>query len=116
MKRRLIRLATSLGTAAALVVLGAVAAGADPTHHYLGTEYDLGGVTQPINGAQPAIDAKADQITAATDAMLRDVAAQRATLPFGSIDPDPQPRPQKSRAVPRPTSLWHRRPTHQLDR
>jgi hypothetical protein len=94
MKRRLIRLATSLGTAAVLVVLGAVPAGADPTHHYIGTEYDLGGATQPISGAQPAIDAKADQITAATDAMLRDVAAQRATLPYGSIDPDPHPRPQ----------------------
>jgi len=78
-------------TAAVLLTAAPAAAQGQPTYH--GTEYDQGGTSQPISGAQPAIDAKADQITAATDAMLRDVAAQRATLPYGSIDPDPHPRP-----------------------
>jgi len=103
MRRRLIRLATSLGTAAALVVLGAVPAGADPTHHYIGTEYDLGGATQPIDGPQPGVDALAGQITSSTDAMLAELTQERAKLPYS--DPDvAQPGRPTLATYPRPDS------------
>jgi hypothetical protein len=78
-------------TAAALITASPAAA---QGNSYTGTEYDQGGTSRPVSGPQPAIDAQADQITATTDAMLRDVARQRATLPYGSIDADPHARPQ----------------------
>ncbi|GIH14879.1 hypothetical protein [Rugosimonospora africana] len=104
--RRALSAATAAVTAAAVTaaVLIAATPAAAQGHRttYTGTEYDQGGTSQPISGQQPAIDAKADQITATTDAMLRDVARQRATLPYGSIDSDPHTRPQLT-TYPAPT-------------
>lgn len=62
---------------------------AQPAGPVIGVEYDQsssGGTSTPIDGSLPAVDAMADQITSSTDAMLRDVARERASLPYGSID------------------------------
>lgn len=60
----------------------------------VGTEYDQGGATQTIDGRLPAVDGLADQITSSTNAMLQDVARERATLPYGSIATSGHSRPQ----------------------
>ncbi|HEX6446092.1 MAG TPA: hypothetical protein VF053_13445 [Streptosporangiales bacterium] len=85
---------TALVTGIAMAALFAAAPAQANDRSYVGTEYDQGGTTRTIDGPQPAMDALADQITATTDAMLRDVAKQRATLPYGQIYPAPHPRPQ----------------------
>jgi hypothetical protein len=75
----------ALVAVAGLVTATPATAGGIP---YQGTEYDRGGTTQATDGPQPTVDALADRITSTTDAMLRDVARQRATLPYGRIDAD----------------------------
>jgi hypothetical protein len=52
---------------------------------YVGTEYDQGGASQPIDGPVPSVDRLANRITASTNQMLADVARERATLPYGRI-------------------------------
>jgi hypothetical protein len=79
-----------LTTLAAALLLGTVAAPAAATapqpSGYVGTEYDLGGLSRPIAGAQPGVDALADQITSSTNGMLRDLAQHRAMLPYSGKD------------------------------
>ena len=53
---------------------------------YHGTEYDLGGVSSPIDGPMPAVDDLADSITAATADTLREVAREREMLPYSTQD------------------------------
>ncbi len=65
-----------------------------PDRHYVGTEYDQGGVTRTIDGALPAVDDLADDIIHSTDQTVRDIARERATLPYGQIYPDAHPRTQ----------------------
>ena len=81
----------ALGAVAAIVaaMAGPIASRASAVNEYVGTQYDLGGTTTPIDGAVPAVDTLADEITQATDLALADVAARRATLPYGQIYPDP---------------------------
>ncbi|HZC26689.1 MAG TPA: hypothetical protein VE287_06680, partial [Actinopolymorphaceae bacterium] len=89
--------------AAVVVLVTAIPAGADGIPYH-GTEYDQGGATRAIDGPQPAVDALADHITDATDAMLRDVARQRNTLPYGQIDPDPG-APEQLTTYPAPAGM-----------
>jgi hypothetical protein len=88
---------TAALTALALLPGTARATGSSATpdaRHYVGTEYDQGGSATPINGPLPSVDALADSIAQNTDAALADVAAQRATLPYGEIYPAGPQRPQ----------------------
>jgi hypothetical protein len=85
------------GAGAALLALALVtpaSAQAHPTGRYQGVEYDQGGTSTPIDGSLPATDRLADQITSTTNAMLRGVARERATLPYGDIYGPAHPRPQ----------------------
>jgi len=82
-----------ISVAAALVPATLPAQAGAAGARYQGTEYDQGGVTRPINGPLPQVDQLADQITRSTEDMLREVAAERATLPYGRLDRDSH-RPQ----------------------
>lgn len=64
------------------------AAASAPTD-YVGTQYDESGTTTPIAGQAQTVDALADSIAAQTAAAADEIAAQRATLPYGRIAPDP---------------------------
>jgi Glycosyl hydrolases family 28 len=77
----------AVAAAFALVFTPAAAFASGPGAHarYVGTEYDQGGTTTAINGPVPAVDELADQITQSTDQSLKDIAAKRATLPYGQI-------------------------------
>jgi hypothetical protein len=68
--------------------LGAAPAGSGAP--YTGVEYDQGGVTRPVDGPLPQVDELADRITGSTEEMLREVAGERATLPYGGLDLDSQ--------------------------
>jgi hypothetical protein len=72
--------ALSLGT-----LLTATPAAAHRPLRLTGTEYDQGGTSSPIQGRLRATDRLADQITSTTDKMLRNVARERARLPYGRI-------------------------------
>jgi hypothetical protein len=52
---------------------------------YVGKQYDYGGSVTPINGGLPTVDAIADSIASSTAATETDIAAHRATLPYGDI-------------------------------
>jgi hypothetical protein len=54
---------------------------------YVGHQYDYGGTDTPINGTLDTVDSIADSITTSTQATEADVAAHRATLPYGDISP-----------------------------
>jgi hypothetical protein len=82
-----------ISVAAALVPATLPAQAGAAGARYQGTEYDQGGVTRPINGPLPQVDQLADQIPRSTEDMLREVAAERATLPYGRLDRDSH-RPQ----------------------
>ncbi len=73
---------TAILTAITLATAPSAAAGGDA---YQGTEYDQGGMTQAIDGPRPDVDALADGITARTNAMLAEVARERARLPYGRV-------------------------------
>jgi hypothetical protein len=81
---------------AAMVLLFAAPAHAN---RYVGTEYDQGSITRPIDGRVPEVDALAGEITRTTGAMLRDVARERAQLPYGDID-TPRQAPLKTYPAP----------------
>jgi hypothetical protein len=88
--KRVLVLAVAIGVGVA--ALGAVPAGAQPAHRYVGTEYHQGGAVTPVDGPLPQVDATADQITRRTDAVARQVAAHRSQLAYGEITP-PRQRP-----------------------
>jgi hypothetical protein len=73
--------AALLGAAALTIPTSAAADGVN----YVGTQYNYGGTTSPIDGPQPQVDQLANSITATTNQMLADVARERARLPYGSI-------------------------------
>jgi hypothetical protein len=80
--------AAALLVAAAVIAPVGVAAAAPGGHHnadYVGTEYDQGGTSRPIDGPQPSITRLANSISATTNRMLADVARDRARLPYGDI-------------------------------
>lgn len=54
---------------------------------YQGNRYDFGGVRTEIDGEVPEVDAIANSITASAAQTVQQVAAARATLPYGGIDP-----------------------------
>jgi hypothetical protein len=58
---------------------------------YVGTEYDHGGATVPIDGPQIAVGQAAQSIVRSTDATLRQIAADRSRLRYGGISPRPGP-------------------------
>jgi hypothetical protein len=96
MRKRLARV-TLLLTATGLLVTGLLTAGPAAAAHardYVGTEYDQGGTSTPVDGPLPAVDQLADDITDTTNDMLREVAQERATLPYGNIDALRPGRPQ----------------------
>jgi hypothetical protein len=80
--------AALLGLATLICPTIAVAAAAPPGvgGNYVGTEYDQGGITQPIDGPVPSVNQLANQITASTNRMLAGLARERAALPYGRID------------------------------
>ncbi len=59
--------------------------------HYVGTEYHQGGAVTTVDGPQPDVAQAAAEITRSTDATLAQIAAHRATLPYGDITPRPGP-------------------------
>ncbi|MGI8880197.1 MAG: hypothetical protein ACR2KJ_06730 [Jatrophihabitans sp.] len=84
---------TMFATVAALAVAVLVTTAAPASAHgsrYTGTQYDQGGAVTAIDGALPDVDALADSITASTDQTVREVAAHRAQLAYGEIDPPRQ--------------------------
>jgi hypothetical protein len=58
---------------------------------YVGTEYDHGGATVPIDGPQTAVAQQADEIIRSTDATLAQIAAHRSQLRYGAISAPPGP-------------------------
>lgn len=81
----------SLGTA-----LAAPAATAEESvsgGSYVGVEYNQGGSTRPIDGRVAEVDGLADEITQSSRDMLRELARERAKLPYGGADNDSN-RPQ----------------------
>jgi hypothetical protein len=62
--------------------------GGSPTE-YVGVQYDFGGATTPISGLVPEVDAIADSIAASAKQTVAEIAAERAKLPYGGLDPDP---------------------------
>jgi hypothetical protein len=52
---------------------------------YVGTEYDQGGVTKPIDGPEPGVAKLADRITRVTNQAVQQIARDRAALPYGQI-------------------------------
>ncbi len=86
MKTRLA--ATALLGAAALLLTAAPASA--QSRHYQGTRYDQGGSVSPVDGPLSSVDSLADSITASTDQTAREVAAHRAQLAYGDIDPPRQ--------------------------
>jgi glycosyl hydrolase family 28 len=75
-----------------------------PTGSYTGTEYDQGGVTQPINGPEPSVDAMAGNITQVTNQAVQQVDRDRAQLPYGQIYPGPH-APEQLTSYPAPTGI-----------
>ena len=67
---------------------GAGATATAPTS-YVGTQYDHGGTTTPIAGQVKTVDDLADSIVTQTAAAEAEISAQRGTLPYGRIAPDP---------------------------
>jgi hypothetical protein len=82
MARFKILTAALVSTAALLTPSPAAAHSEGP---YVGVEYDQGGAGRPVDGRLPDVERLADDVTRSTDAMLRDVAAERASLPYGDI-------------------------------
>ncbi|HEX6446091.1 MAG TPA: hypothetical protein VF053_13440 [Streptosporangiales bacterium] len=80
------RWSTTLAASALAAVLLLPAPALAQGGRYIGTEYDLGGVSNPIDGPQPEVDALAGQITESTDHTLRELAAVRSTLPYSEPD------------------------------
>jgi hypothetical protein len=74
--------------AVAFVPAPALAKPGGPGGSYVGVEYDQGGVTRAIDGPLPQVDQLAERITQSTAAMLRDVARERDSLPYGRLDED----------------------------
>ncbi|HEX6499056.1 MAG TPA: hypothetical protein VF054_08505 [Micromonosporaceae bacterium] len=96
--------AVSVTAALVLTVVGIGPASADE-HPYTGTEYDRGGTTTSVDGPVPAVDALADDITATTDAAMRDLAAVRGTLRYGQLDEAPPGGPQQLVTYPAPAGI-----------
>ncbi|HTF08307.1 MAG TPA: hypothetical protein VK659_09065 [Asanoa sp.] len=86
MPRSLRPLVAVAALVAALLPAGAARADGPP---YSGQQYDFGGAVTPINGTVPAVDDIANSITASTAATVSEIAAHRAALPYGDIDPAP---------------------------
>ncbi|MEV0715533.1 hypothetical protein [Asanoa sp. NPDC050611] len=86
MPRNLRPLIAVAALVAALLPAGAARADGPP---YSGQQYDFAGTVTPINGTVPVVDDIADSITASTAATVDEIAAHRATLPYGDIDPAP---------------------------
>jgi hypothetical protein len=80
--------AVVLAATGALFVPTAASANGAP---YTGNQYDFGGTVTPINGSISTVDSIANSITASTQATEADVAAHRATLPYGDITPGAGP-------------------------
>jgi hypothetical protein len=78
----------SAATAVALALVPAGAAHADGAP-YTGKQYDFGGTITQISGDVPVVDDIANSITASTAATVDEIAAHRATLPYGEIYPAP---------------------------
>ncbi|MER7276930.1 hypothetical protein ABT369_21055 [Dactylosporangium sp. NPDC000244] len=80
---------------AGLAVVVLVALAADPASAngapYTGKQYDFGGTVTNINGSISTVDSIASSIASSTAATLNDVAAHRATLPYGDITPGAGP-------------------------
>ncbi|TCC63293.1 hypothetical protein E0H73_12620 [Kribbella pittospori] len=100
---KLARVVAALVSVAGLIA-AAPAGAANPGPQYVGTEYDQGGGTQAIDGPLPQVEQLADQITRTTDDMLRDLARERAKLPYGSIESDHHAPPQLTTYPPAPGS------------
>jgi hypothetical protein len=98
--------AALLGLAALMIPSTVVAAPAPPVAgvNYVGTEYDQGGTTQPIDGPVPSMNKLADQITSSTSKMLAGLAKERATLPYGQIDGTSAGGPPQLTTYPAPAS------------
>jgi hypothetical protein len=65
-----------------------------PPPHYVGNQYDVQGVRTSIDGPVEVVDAIAADIAAVGTQIVADVAAARATLPYGALEPDPCAAPQ----------------------
>jgi hypothetical protein len=75
-----------VGAASCVLLTTGTAAAGGPGPLYTGTEYGQGGSSAAIDGRLPQVEQMADQITRTTDSMLRDLARERATLPYGAIE------------------------------
>jgi len=56
---------------------------------YTGKQYDFGGVVTQIAGQVPEVEVIADSIVAEAAQTVQEIAAERATLTYGRIAPDP---------------------------
>ena len=65
-----------------------------PPTEYTGMQYDFGGAKTPINGTVEVVDAIADSITASAAQTVEQIAARRATLTYGAIEPNHCEPPQ----------------------
>jgi glycosyl hydrolase family 28 len=88
--------------AAAALLLSATPAAASDGARYIGTEYDQGGTTQPIDGPVPSMNNLANQITSSTSKMLAGLAKERATLPYGRLDGASAGMPRQLSTYPAP--------------
>ncbi len=82
----------AVALAAAIGTVGAV--GPAGGGRYVGNEYDTGGTVHQIDGPVPSAGDLASKITTTTDQAVREIAAQRRTLPYGQIQPGHPTAPQ----------------------
>lgn len=73
--------------AATLAVGALVATAGASAPPYEGNQYDYGGTRTTIDGSVPVVDSIANSIAASGAQTVTSVAAARATLPYGGIDP-----------------------------
>jgi hypothetical protein len=70
-------------------VLVATPAAGEPRGYggpYVGVQYDQGGIVRPIAGRVPEVRDLAERITRQTEQMLRELADERARLPYGGLE------------------------------
>ena len=85
------RIVTAVLTLVLSLPLTAFGGGTDGYHHYVGTEYRLGGAVTPVDGPQRDVQQAAESIIDSTDATLAEIAAHRNTLAYGDITPSAGP-------------------------
>jgi hypothetical protein len=96
-----LRKALALAVVLTLAVAAPAAADGPP---YTGKQYDFGGTVTQISGDVPVVDDIADSIAASAATTVNEIAAHRATLPYGEIVPPPG-TPDQLTTYPGPTGI-----------